>query len=166
MMEMDKNNLQKDIEMNGRVKNRYFFYIYRYGHYIHDKSKDNVIYKLLDYLVRLIYRYSINKNNHIPLETNIGGGLRLPHLMGIVISGDAVIGRNCTIFHEVTIGINEIKSTEAPIIGDNVFIGAGAKIIGKVQVGSNSRIGANAVITKDVPEGATVVGVNKIINSK
>lgn len=86
--------------------------------------------------------------------------------MGIVISGDAVIGRNCTIFHEVTIGINEIKSAEAPIIGDNVFIGAGAKIIGKVQVGSNSRIGANAVITKDVPEGATVVGVNKIINNK
>lgn len=82
MMEMDKNNLQKDIEMNGRVKNRYFFYIYRYGHYIHDKSKDNVIYKLLDYLVRLIYRYSINKNNHIPLETNIGGGTKASALNG------------------------------------------------------------------------------------
>lgn len=75
-----------------------------------------------------------------------------------------MIGNNCTIFHQVTIGIDELKGREAPVIGDNVYIGAGAKIIGNVHVGSISRIGANAVITKDVPVGATVVGCNSVVN--
>lgn len=90
--------------------------------------------------------------------------MRCPHLIGIVIAGDTVIGQNCTIFHQVTIGIDEIKNDGAPIIGDNVFIGAGAKIIGNVCIGNDSRIGANAVVTKDVPEKVTVVGVNRIID--
>lgn len=88
--------------------------------------------------------------------------MRCPHLIGIVIAGKAFIGDNCTIFHQVTIGIDG-KNQGAPKIGDNVFIGAGAKILGPVTIGDNCKIGANAVVTKDVASGATVVGNNLIV---
>lgn len=99
----------------------------------------------------------------IDSSTKIGGGLRIPHLQGIVISKNAVIGNDCTVFHQVTIGVNEKKSVnDAPYIGNNVYIGVGAKIIGNIQVGNNVTIGANAVVTQDVPDNATVTGFNKI----
>ncbi len=84
-----------------------------------------------------------------------------PHkFYGIFISNGAKIGKNCVIFHQVTIGSNNLtdsKNKGCPIIGDNVFIGAGAKIIGNVEVGNNCRIGANAVVVKDVPDNSIVV---------
>lgn len=122
------------------------------------------ISKLISVFFRLIMRLSYNKNNHYPLGTEIGGGLRLPHNMGIVISGSAVIGNNCEILHQVTIGVDE--TGRAPRIGNNVFIGAGAKIIGDVKVGDNVKIGANAVVTKNVPDNVTAVGANKFITKK
>lgn len=84
-----------------------------------------------------------------------------PHgLSGIFISYGAKVGTGCTIFHQVTIGANTLPDSRgqgAPSIGNNVYIGAGAKIIGSVTIGSNVRIGANAVVTFDVPDNATVV---------
>lgn len=84
-----------------------------------------------------------------------------PHgLAGIFISYGASIGEGCTIFHQVTIGSNTLPDSRgqgAPTIGRNVYIGAGAKIIGAVTVGDNARIGANTVVTFDVPANATVV---------
>ena len=95
--------------------------------------------------------------------TKIGNGLRLPHLQGIVISRYSTIGENCTIFHQVTIGVNEIKDAKtAPVIGDNCYIGAGAKIIGNVIVEEGCIIGANAIVTKDVPKRSIVIGNNVI----
>lgn len=73
---------------------------------------------------------------------------------GIVIAGGATIGRNVTIFHQVTIGRSRGK---APVIGDNVFIGPGAKIFGGIRVGNNVKIGANCVVFQDVPDNSTVV---------
>ncbi len=97
----------------------------------------------------------------IPLETEIGEGLVLPHgASGIFISRGAVIGSNCVIFQQVTIGSNTLadsKNYGTPIIKDNVYIGAGAKIIGSCTIGNNCRIGANVVVTKDVPDNTTVV---------
>lgn len=94
-----------------------------------------------------------------------GGGLRIPHLNGIIISPVARVGADCTIFHQVTLGVNGRKSLEiGPALGDRVSIGAGAKIIGPVKIGDDVTVGANAVVTKDVPDGATVVGFNNIID--
>ena len=73
---------------------------------------------------------------------------------GIVIAGGAKIGRNVTIFHQVTIGRSRGK---APVIGDNVFIGPGAKIFGGIHVGNNVKIGANCVVFEDVPDNSTIV---------
>ncbi len=92
---------------------------------------------------------------NIPLNLQVAGGLLLPHPQGIVINSDAVIGPNALIFQQVTIGSN---GRGVPVIGGHVDIGAGARIIGPVRVGDHARIGANAVVTRDVPAGAVVVG--------
>lgn len=84
-----------------------------------------------------------------------------PHgVTGIFISSGAVIGKDCVIFHQVTIGSDTLKDSSkkgSPVIGNNVYIGAGAKIIGNVKIGDNCRIGANSVVVKDVPNNTTVV---------
>lgn len=83
---------------------------------------------------------------------------KLPHgLNGIIISPDAHIGKNCTIFHQVTIGNDYRKVENVPTIGDNVTIYPGAKIVGKVYVGDNCEIGANAVVTENIPSDTLVV---------
>ena len=76
------------------------------------------------------------------------------HGFGTVINGSAVIGCNCTILHNVTIGGGHGGS---PVIGDNVYIGAGAIIIGGVHVGNNVKIGAGAIVVEDIPDNSTVV---------
>lgn len=83
---------------------------------------------------------------------------------GIIISPVAKVGEDCVIFHQVTLGVNGRKSLDqGPILGDRVSVGAGAKIIGPVTVGDDVTIGANAVVTKDVPSGMTVVGYNRLL---
>ena len=86
----------------------------------------------------------------------IGGGLYIPHPIGTVISVKKM-GQNCSIIATVTIGMrNEHKF---PVIGDNVFIGAGARVLGGITIKDNVVIGANAVVIDDLPAGATAVGI-------
>ena len=103
----------------------------------------------------------IRYNCSIPLGACLGKGYYFPHgLSGIFISEGAAIGDSAVIFQQVTIGSNTLldsKGKGAPIIGNNVYIGAGAKIIGGVRIGDNVRIGANAIVTNDVPDNTTVV---------
>lgn len=91
----------------------------------------------------------------------------MPHLNGIFIHQNAVIGKNCTISHQVTIGANEHRKEFwlAPKIENSVYIGADAKLIGNISIGDNCRIGANAVVTKDVPANTTVVGYNRMFSN-
>ena len=93
----------------------------------------------------------------IPLTCQIGGGLRIPHPNGIVFHSDSVVGPNCTIMQQVTLGTD--RSGRAPRVGGHVDIGAGAKIIGAIHLGDHVQIGANAVVTKDVPDHAIAVGI-------
>ena len=106
------------------------------------------------------------------LGTHIGFGCAqfeeqpvLPHgLNGRIVTNGAKIGRRCTIYHQVTIGGWDGGE---PVIGDNVMIGAGAKIIGGVHIGNNVRIGAGCVVTEDVPDNCTVVNAKaRIIERK
>lgn len=89
----------------------------------------------------------------IPLRCQIGGGLQMPHTNGIVINVGATIGYNCDIYQQVTIG--EMRGG-CPKVGNSVFIGPGAKILGAVTIGDGACIGANALVIKDVPAGARV----------
>ncbi len=91
---------------------------------------------------------------------SIGPGFFIDHGMGVVIGETAEIGADVTLYHGVTLGGTSLnKGKRHPTIGDRVVIGAGAKVLGNITIGSDSRIGANAVVVKSVPENSVVVGV-------
>jgi serine O-acetyltransferase len=88
----------------------------------------------------------------------IGPGLRISHGVGIVIGGYAKIGRNALILHQVTIGSPSPDRVERmPVIGDNVFLGAGAKVIGPITIGDDVFVGVNAIVAQDIPSGHRVL---------
>ena len=90
----------------------------------------------------------------------IGKRLFIDHGTGVVIGETAIVGNDVTLFHGVTLGgTGKEKGKRHPTIGNNVFIGSGAKVLGNIVVGNNVKIGANAVILKDVPSNVTIVGV-------
>ncbi|EGL53326.1 serine acetyltransferase [Methylophaga aminisulfidivorans MP] len=122
--------------------------------------------KLLKKLAVLRHRFwTVITGADIPLNCQIGGGVLIPHPNGIVIHSAAMIGPNCLIHQQVTIGVKS-SNDGAPIIAGHVDIGAGAKIIGHITIGKHAQIGANAVVTKDVPDFAIVAGVPaKVIGS-
>lgn len=112
-----------------------------------------ILPKLIYYLIFLLYNCSL------PYTAKIGKGTRLGYGgMGVVIHARAVIGSNCLIAQQVTIG-GRSRIAEVPVIGDNVYIGAGAKVLGNVKVGSGSVIGANAVVVHDVPPRCVAAGI-------
>jgi serine O-acetyltransferase len=86
----------------------------------------------------------------------------LPHPLGIVIHSGTQIGNDVVIGHQVTLGGKDL-TVGAPLVEDGAYIGAGAKILGAVRIGRGATVGANAVITRDVPAGATVVGANRLL---
>jgi serine O-acetyltransferase len=87
---------------------------------------------------------------------DIGPGFVILHSFSIVVNTSVRAGRNLVVGHKVTIGAD---NGESPVLGDNVFIGAGAKVLGGIRVGSNVKIGANSLVVRDLPDGATAVGV-------
>ena len=94
----------------------------------------------------------------IQYAANIGAGLYIGHFGGITISGAAIIGKRCSVSQNVTIGVSgQGEKKGVPIIGDNVYIAPGARLFGKISIGNNVKIGANAVIYKDIPDNAVVV---------
>lgn len=124
---------------------------------INNKSQ-TIIQKFKEHIY---FRYLETKSCWIGLQSDIEDGIITPHgLYGIFISNKARIGRNAVIFHHVTIGSNNLidsKRRGSPVIGNNVYIGAGAKLIGAINVGDNVRIGANCIVVNDVPENSVVV---------
>ena len=91
---------------------------------------------------------------------SIGRRFFIDHGMGVVIGETSVIGDDCTLYHGVTLGGTSWKKGKRhPTLGDKVVIGAGAKVLGPIALGDGARIGSNAVVVKDVPKGATAVGI-------
>ncbi|MCD4781118.1 MAG: serine acetyltransferase [Candidatus Omnitrophica bacterium] len=111
---------------------------------------------LIPFIIQQLLRFAFCC--FIPYETKIGQNVHLAHMgMGIVIHKESVIGNNVQINQHVTIGGR--VGPGAPIIGNNVIIGAGAKVLGNITLGDNVNIGANAVVITDVPINSTAVGV-------
>jgi len=109
---------------------------------------------------RMLTHYTYKFGISIPFETTIGSGFYIGHFGGIVVNEGSVIGKNCNISHGVTLGeAQRGEKKGCPVVGDNVYIGPGAKIVGAVRVGNHAAIGANCVVTKDVPDHAVVVGI-------
>lgn len=101
------------------------------------------------------YYYSLRHNLYISVRGGIGGGLRLMHGFSTIVFAKS-IGKNCLINQQVTIGW---ANGGEPMIGDNVWIASGAKVLGPIKIGNDVIIGANAVVVKDVPNHSVVVGV-------
>jgi serine O-acetyltransferase len=130
----------------------------------YQKARDSgrVWAPLMMKLCALRHRFwSVVAGAEIDLNCRIGGGLLMPHPNGIVIHPDAVIGPNCLIFQQVTIGTTARGG--CPVIGGHVDIGAGARILGAVQIGDHAVIGANAVVLRDVPACGRAVGVPAVV---
>ena len=118
-----------------------------------------ILFRIVHFLVSTIYGISIN-----PIST-IGPGFYIGHYGCIFIRGE--IGRNCSISQGVTFGSKGAGMSNGwPVIGDNVYIGAGAKVIGSVKIADNVVVGANAVVTKSVPANSLAVGIPAIIKTR
>ena len=133
--------------------------IFRFGYWVNNQSHLPIltpILKIVYFFLRKVCE--IISNVGIWPESEIGKGLRIEHWGGVGIK--AKIGRNCRIQQQVIIGhIGGDKGGGIPTIGDNVYIGVGAKILGEVKIGNNVIIGANAVVINDLPDNAVAVGV-------
>lgn len=129
--------------------------LYRISHALHSKG-----FSLLSKGVALLN--FVLFGIEISPQTEIGPGLFLPHTQGTVL-GARRIGSNATIFQQVTLGAKdcdlEFRLELRPELGDHVTVGAGAKIIGGIRIGNSVTVGANSVVLKDVPDGATCVGI-------
>jgi thymidylate kinase len=110
---------------------------------------------VLSRLIRVLF----NSDIHCRLPSDV----HMPHPYGIVLHRQAVIGHRVTIMQQVMIGGRDGNPNIAAVIGDDVTIGAGARILGDVRIGKGATIGANAVVTRDIPPGATVVGADRIV---
>lgn len=103
----------------------------------------------------------------IPIGTQVNGGLRFFHYSCIIVAQSVKIGKNCSIHQGVSIGrVFAGKKKGVPVIGDNVVIFPGAKVIGKITLGNNVVVGANAVVVDDVPDNSVVAGVPAKVISK
>lgn len=111
-------------------------------------------------LSKLLHRLSIILTGcHISPLSRVGAGLRLPHPVGIVIGEGVDIGENVTLYQNTTLGVSDPDARDYPVVEDCVTVFAGAVVAGGVKLGNSSVIGANAFVHRDVPPGATAVGV-------
>lgn len=154
--------IREDIRAHGRDLWRqgvWAMAVYRFGRWRYTvrpawlRKPLSLAYKLLKTGVQ------ITTGIDLPCEARVGRRLVIEHFGGIVVSGDTVIGHDVTLRHGVTLGLRRTGVAGAPVIGDGVDIGAGAKILGPVTIGAGAVIGANAVVLCDVPAGALAVGV-------
>lgn len=164
-------NIRDDRKANNKTINHAGFrtlIVYRFGRWRMSvqpgflRAGLSLIYRLMERHVR--FKYGIE----LPYTVELGHGVVFEHQHGIVIHGHTKIGDGCIIRQGVTIGNKSLDSPfEAPIIGNYVNIGAGAKILGKVTIGHHASIGANAVVIHDIPDYAVAVGIPaKVIKIK
>lgn len=142
--------------------------------YLSNCENKNIIAKLQKMVIGIRYeRLGVKLGYSIPINV-FGPGLALCHVGTIVVNTHAKFGSNARIHVGVNVGTSagldesgHFDNTNAPTFGDNVYIGPGAKVFGKINIGNNVAIGANAVVNKDVPDGVTVGGIpEKIISHK
>lgn len=133
--------------------------VYRFGRWTYRLSKPIAIpFRILWFL--LSKGVEVLTGIMLPASVEAGPGLYIGHFGCTIVNGGVRIGRYCQIAHGVTLGTKGVgRGGGVPVIGDHVYIGAGAKVLGPVRIGNHAVIGANAVVLKDVPDFAVVVGV-------
>lgn len=162
-------NIRADLRAHGGRWSAQGFWalvVYRFGRWRYGvrpawlRKPLSLIYKLLYKLVQIV------TGIELPCEVAIGRNFVIDHFGGIVISGYARFGDNCRVRNGVVVGLRRVEEPSAPVIGDNVDIGAGAKVLGPVRIGNNVAIGANSVVLIDVPDDCVAAGVPATIRRK
>lgn len=133
---------------------------HRVSHFLY-KKKMFFTARLISQISRFITGIEIHPG------AKIGTGILIDHGMGVVIGETAEVGNRVTIYHGTTLGgTGKDKGKRHPTVGNDVVIGAGTKVLGPINIGSNVKIGANSVVLKDIPDGSTAVGIPaKIVRS-
>jgi serine O-acetyltransferase len=155
-------NIRADLRAHGGDWGAQGFWalvVYRFGRW-----RYGVRPVLLRKCFSLVYRVAfkgvqIVTGIELPCEVEIGRNFVIDHSGGIVVSGYARFGNDCRIRTGVVVGLARVEDPCAPVVGDDVDIGAGAKVLGRIRIGNNVRIGANAVVVDDVPDDHVAVGV-------
>ena len=163
-------NFGESFSLWKRLNNNKFklLFFLRVTHYYIHQSEKTPWKRLLQSLSHSFYKYYQQKFCiDIKPKICIGKGLQLPHPMGIVIHGKVSIGNFCTILQQVTIGNkSEQNIDDVATISDNVYLGAGSKILGKCKIGNHAKIGANAVVLKDINAYAVATGIPAKVRMK
>lgn len=140
--------------------------VYRYGRWRY-RVKPPVVRKLFSLIYRLLFKtVQIITGIELPCEAEVGRNFVIDHFGGVIISGYAKFGDDCRIRNGVVVGLRHVGDTRAPVIGNNVDIGAGAKLLGPIRIGNNVLIGANAVVLCDVPDDCIAVGIPAVVTAR
>jgi serine O-acetyltransferase len=140
--------------------------IYRFGRWRYG-VRPVILRKFFSLIYRILYKIvQIVAGIELPCEVPVGKGFVIDHSGGIVVSGFARFGDNCRIRSGVVVGLARVDDPCAPVIGNNVDIGTGAKVLGHIVIGNNVLIGANAVVVTDVPDDSIAVGVPAVIKPR
>lgn len=140
--------------------------VYRFGRWRYG-VKPAPLRKVFSALYKVLFKFvQILTGIELPCEVEIGRNFVIDHSGGIVISGYAKFGDNCRIRSGVCVGLSRVDDPCAPVIGDNVDIGIGAKLLGRITIGDNVHIGANAVVVRSVPANSIAVGVPAVIRPR
>jgi serine O-acetyltransferase len=140
--------------------------VYRFGRWRYG-VRPALVRKIFSFIYKFLFKVvQIVTGIELPCEVEVGNHFVIDHFGGIVISGYAKFGDNCRIRNGVVVGLKNIDEPCAPTIGNNVDIGAGAKLLGNIKIGNNVVIGANAVVLTDVPDNSIAVGVPAVIKKR
>jgi serine O-acetyltransferase len=162
-------NIRQDLKAHGGDWGAQGFWalvVYRFGRWRY-RIRPSWARKPFSFIYKVLYKLiQIVTGIELPCEVEIGRNFVIDHFGGIVISGYARFGNDCRIRNGVVIGLKRADDPCAPRIGDNVDIGAGAKLLGPISIGNNVLIGANAVVISDVPDDSIAVGVPAVVRSR
>lgn len=140
--------------------------VYRYGRWRYH-VRPAPLRKIFSLIYHVLFKtVQIVTGIELPCEVDVGHNFIIDHFGGIVIHGDVKFGDNCRIRNGVVVGIRRVDDEGVPIIGDNVDIGAGAKVLGPIRIGNNVLIGANAVVIIDVPDNCIAVGIPAVVKQR
>ncbi|HUZ33522.1 MAG TPA: serine acetyltransferase [Xanthobacteraceae bacterium] len=162
-------NIRQDLRAHGGAWGAQGFWVlivYRFGRWRYG-LRPVFVRRIFSLLYRIAFKLiQIITGVELPCEVQIGRNFVIDHFGGIIISGYAKFGDNCRIRNGVVVGLRRVDEPRAPTIGDNVDIGAGAKLLGPIAIGSNVAIGANAVVLDDVPDNCIAVGAPAVIKPR
>ena len=134
--------------------------VYRFGNWLYVDKPSALIAAPLKVVFLFANLFcEVVMEMHIDCQATIGPGLYIAHIGGVHINPAAVLGKNCDVAHRVTIGASAMGRQGVPVLGDEVYVGTGATLVGKIKIGSGAKIAANTLVITNVPEGATVMGV-------